>query len=133
MKTVTIIVPFYNEEESVNTFFEHLDKTLNELKEYHFSFICIDDGSTDSTLSTLQQQQNARDMEIVEFSRNFGKESAITAGLDNFSGDVAIIMDSDLQDPPSLIPELLQKLQEGFEVVTATRTDRSQDLSLIHI
>ena len=127
MKTVTIIVPFYNEEESVNTFFEHLDKTLNELKEYHFSFICIDDGSTDSTLSTLQQQQNARDMEIVEFSRNFGKESAITAGLDNFSGDVAIIMDSDLQDPPSLIPELLQKLQEGFEVVTATRTDRSQD------
>lgn len=127
MKTVTIIVPFYNEEESVGIFFSDIDKTIGDLTEYYFSFICIDDGSNDSTLDALKKQQNIRDIEIIEFSRNFGKESAITAGLDNFSSDIAIIMDSDLQDPPKLISEMLQQIQEGYEVVTATRTDRSKD------
>ena len=127
MKTVTIIVPFYNEEESVDIFFSNIDKTLGDLTEYYFSFICIDDGSNDLTLDALKKQQNIRDIEIIEFSRNFGKESAITAGLDSFSSDIAIIMDSDLQDPPKLISEMLQQIQEGYEVVTATRTDRSKD------
>ena len=127
MKTVTIIVPFYNEEESVDIFFSNIDKTLGDLTEYYFSFICIDDGSNDLTLDALKKQQNIRDIEIIEFSRNFGKESAITAGLDNFSSDIAIIMDSDLQDPPKLISEMLQQIQQGYEVVTATRTDRSKD------
>ena len=127
MKTVTIIVPFYNEEESVDIFFTDIDKTLNDLTEFEFSFICIDDGSSDSTLDALKKQQNAKELEIIEFSRNFGKESAITAGLDNFSADIAIIMDSDLQDPPKLISEMLQQIQKGYEVVTATRTDRSKD------
>lgn len=127
MKTVTIIVPFYNEEESVGIFFSDIDKTIGDLTEYYFSFICIDDGSNDLTLDALKKQQNIRDIEIIEFSRNFGKESAITAGLDNFSSDIAIIMDSDLQDPPKLISEMLQQIQEGYEVVTATRTDRSKD------
>ena len=127
MKTVTIIVPFYNEEESVDIFFSDIDKTLGDLTEYYFSFICIDDGSNDLTLDALKKQQNIRDIEIIEFSRNFGKESAITAGLDNFSSDIAIIMDSDLQDPPKLISEMLQQIQQGYEVVTATRTDRSKD------
>ena len=127
MKTVTIIVPFYNEEESVDIFFTDIDKTLNDLTEFEFSFICIDDGSSDSTLDALKKQQNTRELKIIEFSRNFGKESAITAGLDNFSADIAIIMDSDLQDPPKLISEMLQEIQKGYEVVTATRTDRSKD------
>ena len=127
MKTVTIIVPFYNEEESVDIFFSDIDKTLGDLTEYYFSFICIDDGSNDLTLDALKKQQNIRDIEIIEFSRNFGKESAITAGLDSFSSDIAIIMDSDLQDPPKLISEMLQQIQQGYEVVTATRTDRSKD------
>ena len=127
MKTVTIIVPFYNEEESVGIFFSDIDKTIGDLTEYYFSFICIDDGSNDLTLDALKKQQNIRDIEIIEFSRNFGKESAITAGLDNFSSDIAIIMDSDLQDPPKLISEMLQQIQQGYEVVTATRTDRSKD------
>ena len=127
MKTVTIIVPFYNEEESVDIFFSDIDKTLGDLTEYYFSFICIDDGSNDLTLDALKKQQNIRDIELIEFSRNFGKESAITAGLDNFSSDIAIIMDSDLQDPPKLISEMLQQIQQGYEVVTATRTDRSKD------
>ena len=130
MKTVTIIVPFYNEEESVDIFFTDIDKTLNDLTEFEFSFICIDDGSSDSTLDALKKQQNARELEIIEFSRNFGKESAITAGLDNFSADIAIIMDSDLQDPPKLISEMLQEIQKGYEVVTATRTDRSKVATL---
>jgi glycosyltransferase involved in cell wall biosynthesis len=127
MKTVTIIVPFYNEEESVDIFFTDIDKTLGSLSEYNFSFICIDDGSNDSTLAALKKQQTNRAIEIIEFSRNFGKESAITAGLDNFSADIAIIMDSDLQDPPKLISEMLYQIQKGYEVVTATRSDRSKD------
>ena len=127
MKTVTIIVPFYNEEESVDIFFTDIDKTLGSLSEFNFSFICIDDGSNDSTLAALKKQQTNRAIEIIEFSRNFGKESAITAGLDNFSADIAIIMDSDLQDPPKLISEMLYQIQKGYEVVTATRTDRSKD------
>jgi glycosyltransferase involved in cell wall biosynthesis len=127
MKTVTIIVPFYNEEESVDIFFLHTDEALNDLTEFNFSFICIDDGSSDETLVALKKQQNVRDLEIIEFSRNFGKEAAITSGLDNFSADIAIIMDSDLQDPPKLISEMLEQIQKGYEVVTATRSDRSKD------
>ena len=125
MKTVTIIVPFYNEEESVDIFFTDIDKTLGSLSEFNFSFICIDDGSNDSTLAALKKQQTNRAIEIIEFSRNFGKESAITAGLDNFSADIAIIMDSDLQDPPKLISEMLYQIQKGYEVVTATRTNEN--------
>ncbi|MAC03446.1 MAG: glycosyltransferase [Gammaproteobacteria bacterium] len=127
MKTVTIITPFYNEEENVDVFFEEVSKVTDELGSYNFSYICIDDGSNDQTLTKLITHQESKTIEIIEFSRNFGKESAITAGLDHFNADIAIVIDSDLQDPPNLIIQMLNELNDGYEVVTATRTDRSED------
>lgn len=124
---ISIVCPFYNEERAAAAFFERLLPVLAGTGE-SFEVVCVDDGSTDRTLDALlAARQACPSIRIVELSRNYGKEAALTAGLDVARGDVAIPIDADLQDPPELIPAFLEKWREGFEVVLARRTTRSDD------
>lgn len=125
---VSIVTPFYNEGEGVKHFYQVMAKTMEKLPNYDFELICVDDGSKDNTLEQLITISKTDSRVIVlEFSRNFGKEPAMTAGIDAASGDCVIPIDADLQDPPGLISEMLTKWQEGAEVVLAKRIDRSSD------
>ena len=127
-KKISIIVPFYNEGDGVVRFYEALNPIINMMEEIDFEVICIDDGSGDSTLKKLISisELDAR-FKIIELSRNFGKEGALTAGIDSAIGDAVIPIDADLQDPPSLIPKMIDKWLEGAEVVLARRADRTSD------
>ena len=125
---VTIVVPFYNEEEAVGAFYGALCAVLDGIADKSFEVICVDDGSSDDTLQKLLAlvDRDAR-FRVIELSRNFGKEAAITAGLDAARGDAVIPLDADLQDPPELIPSLIAAWQEGAEMVLARRRVRSTD------
>jgi glycosyltransferase involved in cell wall biosynthesis len=125
---VSIISPFYNEGLGVLKFKEAITNVLNSLPEYDFEIICIDDGSTDNTLSNLiAVAHHDHRFRIIELSRNFGKEAAMTAGIDEAKGNCIIPIDADLQDPPALIGKMLLAWQQGYEVVLAKRIDRSTD------
>ena len=125
---VSIISPFYNEGLGVLKFKEAITNVLNSLQEYDFEIICIDDGSTDNTLSKLiAVAHHDHRFRIIELSRNFGKEAAMTAGIDEAKGNCIIPIDADLQDPPALIGKMLLAWQQGYEVVLAKRIDRSTD------
>lgn len=125
---VSIVTPFYNEGEGVKHFYQIMAQTMEKLPNFDFEIICVDDGSRDNTLEQLIaiSKSDSR-VTVLEFSRNFGKEPAMTAGIDATSGDCVIPIDADLQDPPALISEMLNKWQEGAEVVLAKRVDRSSD------
>ncbi|HEY8099065.1 MAG TPA: glycosyltransferase family 2 protein [Methylobacter sp.] len=127
-KTVSIVVPFFNEEASIEVFYQTILKVMNSLPHYCFEVLCVDDGSTDATLSKLIELVN-RDSRFltIELSRNFGKESALSAGLDAATGCAVILLDADLQDPPELISCLLAEWENGADVVLACRTDRQAD------
>lgn len=125
---VSIVTPFYNEGEGVKHFYQVMTQTMEKLPNYDFELICVDDGSKDNTLEQLiALSKTDPRVTVLEFSRNFGKEPAMTAGIDAASGDCVIPIDADLQDPPGLISEMLAKWQEGAEVVLAKRIDRSSD------
>lgn len=128
-KKVSLVAPFYNEEAGVKRFFERINMVFSSIRDrYDLEVICINDGSRDSTLDELISVRESNSyIRIVDFSRNFGKEAAITAGLDFSVGDVIVPIDSDLQHPPEVILEMLQKWEEGFEVVLARRVDRRTD------
>lgn len=128
-KLISIVTPFFNEERVVDKFYEAMHKETLPLHEFQFEFICVDDGSSDRTLEFLLRisEQDSR-IRIVELSRNFGKEAALTAGLDMASGDAVIIIDADLQDPPSLLGRMLRAwIETDVDVVLARRIDRSSD------
>jgi len=128
MKKISIIVPFYNEEKSINSFFDELSKYLNSPNKYSFEVICVNDGSKDKTLELLtQKMKKHKEITVISFSKNYGHEAAVNAGINNCTGDAAIIMDADLQDPPSHIPELLNKWESGYDVVNVKRIDRKSD------
>ena len=128
MKKISIIAPFFNEEENVKIFSNKISEIIDAQGSYSFEVICIDDGSKDGTLKKLLAIAEIDACYIIiELSRNFGKEAAITAGLDYASGDAVIPIDSDLQDPPELINKMIEKWEEGAEVVLAKRIDRSND------
>ena len=125
---VSIVTPFYNEGEGVKHFYQVMAQTMEKLPDFDFEIVCVDDGSRDSTLEQLIAiSKTDPRVTVLEFSRNFGKEPAMTAGIDAASGDCVIPIDADLQDPPGLISEMLKKWQEGAEVVLAKRVDRSSD------
>lgn len=127
-KRISIVAPMYNESESVHFFFEAIEKEINKAPEYTFEIIIVNDGSKDDTLEKLYAiQQTNLHLGIVNFSRNFGHESAVAAGFEYASGDAVIIMDADLQDPPELIHELIAKWEEGNLVVNAKRGNRDKD------
>lgn len=128
MKLISIVVPMYNEEKVVKIFFSSMNHILESLKAYRFELIVVNDGSTDTTLALLQEQAMHQDnLVIVNLSRNFGHEPAVAAGIKTAQGEAIIPMDADLQDPPSLIAQLLEKFEEGFEVVNAKRKSRHED------
>ena len=124
---LSLICPCYNEEEVISFFITSLDKILKNIN-LSYEVIIINDGSTDNSLNILKKlQNNYSNIKIINLSRNFGKEAALTAGLDKASGDAIIPIDVDFQDPPNLIPKLVSKWQEGFDVVLAKRKDRTND------
>lgn len=131
MKKVSILVPAYNEEASLPFLYEELCKVINEVdvvEKYNWELLFVNDGSADATLSILRilREQDDR-VNYVDLSRNFGKESAMLAGLDYITGDCVIIMDADLQDPPHIISEMLDKWREGYDDVYAKRTSRGAE------
>jgi glycosyltransferase involved in cell wall biosynthesis len=128
MKTVSIILPCYNEEEALPRYFDAVDKVLPSIHDYQVNFILVNDGSKDKTLEVMNSlYQQRTDVTVCSLSRNFGQNAAFTAGLEVSKGDYCIMMDSDLQDPVTLIPEILEKFSQGYDVVNAHRADRSSD------
>lgn len=128
MKKVTILVPCYNEEDSLPLLYEQLQGLMQSHGEYLWQVLLVDDGSTDGTLG-LMRDLHSRDGRIcyVSLSRNFGKESAMLAGFDHARGDCMVIIDADLQHPPSLIPDMLRLWEEGYEDVYARRVTRGRE------
>ena len=125
MKKITIIIPAYNEEESLPFLYERLDKLMGDMKNYDFEILFVNDGSKDKTISIIKElREKDKRISYVDFSRNFGKEIAMIAGLDYATGDCVIFMDADLQDPPELIPELVKYWEEGYDDVYAKRRSR---------
>ncbi len=124
-KLMSIIIPVYNEQDVLPLCFERVIKLINGINEYDFEVLIIDDGSKDKTLEIVKSQRKADPrFSYVSFSRNFGKENAIIAGLDYAKGDAAILIDADLQDPPELIPELIKWWENGYDDVYARRRSR---------
>ncbi len=126
MKLISYVLPVYNEEAAIDKFYLELTSQVSKLqKSYRYEFIFVNDGSKDSSLEKLLSihQQDPR-VKVINFSRNFGHQRAVTAGIDFAKGDAVILMDTDLQDPPSVSLELISKWEEGYEVVYAQRRKR---------
>jgi glycosyltransferase involved in cell wall biosynthesis len=119
---LSIIVPFFNEEKGVKEFHNNLVESLNWIEKYEIIF--INDGSTDYTLQIIKEIAGSDNLKYLSFSRNFGHQSAITAGINYAVGDYIIIMDGDGQDPPELLKDLYEKAKEGYDVVYAKRRKR---------
>ena len=126
MKKISLVIPCYNEEESLKYLYKELEKTAGEMPYFDFEYIFVNDGSKDKTLERLKELA-AFDSKTtyISFSRNFGKEAAMYAGLCNATGDYVAIMDADLQDPPSLLPEMVTYLESGeYDSVATRRVNR---------
>lgn len=128
MKKVSVLIPCYNEERSLPLLYDALKATSNDIPNYDWEFLFVNDGSIDSTRDVLVRLRES-DVRVnyVELSRNFGKEKAMMAGFDFVKGDCVVIMDADLQHPPTLIPQLLEKWEEGYEDVYARRQTRGKE------
>ncbi|HCC23186.1 TPA: glycosyltransferase [Candidatus Falkowbacteria bacterium] len=125
---ISIVAPVYNEEENINYFYRELKAVLTALKK-DYEIILVNDGSRDSSLiKMIGLQKNDPAIKIIDLSRNFGHQIAISAGLNHAIGDLIVIMDSDLQDPPAVIPDLIKKHEEGFDVVYAVRRKRKENI-----
>ena len=127
-KRVSLVAPFYNESDSVQEFFRRVAAVADSLPQYRFEVIAVNDGSRDDTWSELLKARAQYPwVHLVDLSRNFGKEAALTAGLDRADGDAVVPIDSDLQHPPELLAQMLGQWEQGAEVVLARRTDRDTD------
>ena len=124
-KLITILVPTYNEQEVLPMLYERLTKLMNQLPNYNFEVLFVNDGSKDDSLNIIMNLRS-KDSRIcyVNLSRNFGKETAMIAGLDYSKGDAVVIIDADLQDPPELIPEMIKYWEEGYDDIFAKRRSR---------
>ena len=126
-KTLSIIVPAYNEEETIELFFDEVNAQTLDLP-LDKTFYFINDGSSDRTLDVIKTlSQKYSNVKYISFSRNFGKEAALLAGLRAASGDFVTVMDADLQDPPSMLNEMYDKLQEGYDIVGTRRISRKDE------
>lgn len=124
---VSIIVPMYNEEEGVDLFFDRVEAALSKITQF-YEIVCVDDGSSDSTFAKLVQHRVRNDrIKVIALSRNFGKDIALTAGMDHADGQTIVPIDADLQDPPELIGDMLEKWRDGYDVVYASRMSRDTD------
>lgn len=125
MQTIDIVVPCYNEEDVLHMFFQETNKVLHTIEDYKFRYIFVDDGSRDKTLPILMELAEANEnVKYISFSKNFGKEAGIYAGLKYSEGDYVIVMDADLQHPPTLIPPMIANIKEGYDCCAAMRTTR---------
>ncbi len=129
MRSLSFVVPVFNEAESIDLFLKTAEEKLAPLKEtYAIDYVFVNDGSRDETLSVLMAAQKTYpSISIIDLSRNFGKEAAMTAGMDAAKGDAVIPIDVDLQDPPEVVLQLVKQWEAGFDVVLARRADRSSD------
>ena len=128
MDKITIIIPCYNEQEVLHQLYARLQEVLRSVGDCAFTYLFINDGSRDATLELLRELQAAHsEVSYISFSRNFGKEAAMLAGLDYADADAVVIMDADLQHPPELIPEMIAAWHEGCDDVCAKRRDRSDE------
>ncbi|RQR57624.1 glycosyltransferase [Burkholderia sp. Bp9126] len=125
---ISLVVPFYNEGEAVEHFFDVVMPLMSGIDGIRFEIVCVNDGSRDDTLDRLVAiGAKDRRVRVIDLTRNFGKEAALTAGIDEAVGDAVIPIDADLQDPPSLIPVMIEHWRGGAEVVAARRTNRACD------
>ncbi|MST04297.1 MAG: glycosyltransferase [Candidatus Pacebacteria bacterium] len=125
MKDLSVIVPLYNEEKVFKTL---LDRLLAAISNINFEVILIDDGSTDGTYNLiLEASEKDKRIKGIIFSRNFGHQAAVSAGLDIADGELVLIIDGDLQDPPELIPEMIKKINTGYDVIYAVRKNRKEN------
>jgi glycosyltransferase involved in cell wall biosynthesis len=128
LKIVSLVIPVHNENDGIDPLFQRLDSLIARATAYRFEIVCVNDGSTDATLAKLLEIRNRRpDAVVVDLSRNFGKEAALSAGLAVATGDAIVPMDADLQDPPEVVAQMLALWEQGNEVVIARRSDRSSD------
>lgn len=130
MKKVSIVIPMYYEEEVVN---ECYNRTIDVMKkmEYEYELIFVNDGSKDKTLELLEKiAKNDNNVKVLSFSRNFGHQAAVTAGLKEATGDAIVIIDADMQDPPELIKDMLKLWEEGNEVIYGKRKKGMVNLHL---
>lgn len=126
-KLLSIIAPMYNESEGIDLFFATMANTLAAI-DMDYEIICVDDGSKDNTLNLLRiHALENNKIKVVVLSRNFGKEAAMTAAIDYANGDAVLPIDADLQDPPELIPQMIEQWQAGYQVVYAKRISRDSD------
>ncbi|MCG8610402.1 MAG: glycosyltransferase family 2 protein, partial [Pseudomonadales bacterium] len=129
-KRISVVAPAFNEEDSIRAFHSRLLVTVQSLPQYDWQIVYVNDGSRDGTLGVLKniveqdQSSSSHTVTVVDLSRNFGKEIAMTAGLDKVDADAVIVIDTDLQDPPELIPQLIEKWEEGYDAVYAKRRER---------
>ena len=126
MEKISVVVSCYNEEESIPLFYNEIKKVMSIMKEFQFEVLFVDDGSKDRTLEVAKELAKKDEcIKYVSFSRNFGKEAAMYAGLSYASGEYVTIMDADLQDPPSLLPEMMRYIKdEGYDSVATRRVTR---------
>lgn len=126
MRLITLIVPCYNEQEALPIFYEETGKVLQTLPEYDYELLFINDGSSDNTLSIMKSiAEKDSHVKYISFSRNFGKEAAMYAGFCNAAGDLVAVMDADMQDPPSLLPQMLEIIEtQGYDSVATKRSSR---------
>lgn len=123
MKKISIVIPAYNEEGNVAMIHQKIKEVFSELNNYDFEIIFVNDGSRDNTQQKLEElSQQFDEVKFIEFSRNFGHQPAVKAGMDQAHGNAVISMDGDLQHPPELIPEMIKKWEEGYDVVLTVRT-----------
>ncbi len=125
-ETLSIVIPAYNEEKNIDLVYKELKK---ELKEIEFEIIFVDDGSKDSTYNRIKElAEKENSVSGISFSRNFGKEAAILAGLREAKAELVVVMDADLQHPPEVIPEMIKGvIEEGYDIVTTKRVSRKGD------
>lgn len=126
MKKISLIVPCYNEQESLPLFDKEVNEMISKMSNYSFEVIFVNDGSKDKTIDIIKQISNEREyVRYISFSRNFGKEAAMYAGFKNATGDYVAVMDADLQDPPALLPDMLRIIEEeGYDSVATRRVSR---------
>ena len=125
MKKISVVIPMYCEEEVAKQCYERMIKTLKNIENYEYEIIFVNDGSKDKTLEILEEIAKIdKNVKVISFSRNFGHQAAVTAGIKYVTGDAVVIIDADLQDPPELIPDMLKYWEEGNEVIYGKRKTR---------
>ena len=131
MKKISIVIPMYNEHEIANMCYKRINEVIKQLNNYEYEIIFINDGSKDNTQLILEEiAKEDKNVKILSFSRNFGHQAAVTAGIKYVTGDAIVIMDADLQDPPELIPDMLKLWEDGNEVIYGKRKTRTARGSL---